>query len=127
MRGVLLPILSIRATRPDPVVYFRKLEFPEAANLVGRKTSVVDPAIHGILGDPEVLGDLFDRGPWLSQSNVLPQLHGLRQNEWGRVFWREESGKSRIKSIIAYYRRFARRIQATAQPSATVASGSTTQ
>ena len=46
---------------------------------MGRKTTVVDPAIHGILGDPEVLGDLFDRGPWLSQWNFLPQLRSLRQ------------------------------------------------
>lgn len=46
---------------------------------MGRKTAVVDPAIYGILGDPEVLGDLFDRGPWLSQWNVFPQLRSLRQ------------------------------------------------
>jgi hypothetical protein len=67
LRGVLLPFLGIRATGPDPVIYLRELELPEATDLVGRKTTMVDPAIHGILGDPEVLGDLFDRGPWLSQ------------------------------------------------------------
>ena len=77
--GSLLILAGIRATGPDPVIDFRELEFPEAANLVGRKSTVVDPAIHGILGDPEVLGDLFDRGPWLSQWNVLPQLRSLRQ------------------------------------------------
>jgi hypothetical protein len=60
LRGVLLAILGIRATGPDPVIYLRELEFPEAANLVGRKSTMVDPAIHGILGDPEVHGDLFD-------------------------------------------------------------------
>ena len=65
---------------------------------MGRKATVIDPAIHGVLGDPEVLGDFFDGCPGLSQWRVLPHV---RARPWRRSLSKANSlDKNRLKSKI---------------------------
>lgn len=71
---------SIRATGAHPFIDFGQLELPQPPDAVRGHAPAFAPAVNGVLGHAQVLGDLFGADPWFGVHGVLASGEGMIQS-----------------------------------------------
>jgi hypothetical protein len=70
--------LLIRTAGAHPFIHFGQLKLPQAPDAMCGKLLAFSPAINGVLGDAQVLGDVFGSNPRFSAHFGEAQLSSMK-------------------------------------------------
>jgi hypothetical protein len=72
--------IFLRPASTHPIVHLGNLEFPEAADAVGRQSLCIDPPVDRVSPDTKMFCNLLDGYPWLSHFRTPSTLKWKGQN-----------------------------------------------